>query len=299
MDPAPRRVWFLNLDADEELRHPGAVNPSAAMVDRCAQLATRLEGLVPPGDVWFTPGMSLPVARGLTGLAWSPTPHALRTLAKTGARVLDAPAWEALRAANHRSLSAGVGQSLPGAVFARSRAELDAALRAGACSGVWLLKRPWSYRGGGRLRVRGTSLDASGARWVEATLAREGGVQVEPEVARVEDHGLHGFLSREGEVTWGALTVQEVDAFGAWVRSKRADESLLRDDERARWELVKPRVVAGLRAVGYHGPFGVDAFRWRGDDGGVRYCAPCEVNARYSMGWAVGMAGRRVDLDGA
>ncbi len=296
MAPAAKRAWYLNLDAEEELRRPGAVNPSRAMVERCARLASRLTGLVPPGDVFWTPGASPPDVRGARGMAWCPTPGALRALRAAGAAASDAPSREVLRAANHRSFSAGVAQCLPGAAYARTEAELDDALRGGSITGAWLLKRPLGYRGGGRLRVRGVALDEAARRWARASLASDGGVQVEPEVERIEDHGQHGYLSRDGRVTWGALTRQVVDAYGAWAATERAGDGALSAEERRALDEVCERVAEALRALGYRGPFGVDAFRWRDPSGSARYCPLCEVNARYSMGWAVGMRDRRVDI---
>ena len=46
-------------------------------------------------------------------------------------------------------------------------------------------------------------------------------------------------------------------------------------------------MAEALRSVGYFGPFGVDAYRWTGG-----FVACCDVNARYTMGWSVGMSSR-------
>ena len=47
---------------------------------------------------------------------------------------------------------------------------------------------------------------------------------------------------------------------------------------------------------GYFGPFGIDGFRYRDTDGHLRFNPRSEINARYSMGWAVGMRDKRPDL---
>ncbi len=293
MDPPSHRAWYLNLDAEEELRRPGAVNPSRVVTERCALLASKLRALTPDGDLVWTPGADAPKAHGLRGLAWCPTPHALRALTRAGAMISAAPSIDVLRAANHRSFSSSIIQSLPGAAYVRDESSLEALLAEGALTGVWLLKRPLGYRGGGRLRVRGRALDEQSRRWARASFEREGGVQCEPEVERVEDHGQHGFIARDGRVTWGVLTRQRVDAFGAWEATERIDHDDAPREARAVWN----RVADELRALGYWGPFGIDAFAWRDPSGSARYASLCEVNARYSMGWAAGMEGRRVDLD--
>lgn len=291
---ALRRAWLLNLDAEDELARPGARTPSRAMIARCHTLAGSLGALVPAGDLAWTPGADAPPCAGAVGFAWCPTPGALAALRRAGAIVPDAPSWAVLRAANHRAFTAGLGQRLPGAAFVRSEAELDAALREGSLTGEWLVKRPLSYRGNGRVRVRG-AVDEPTRRWLRAALAEGEGLQVEPAVERLDDHGLHGHLARDGALTWGELTRQRVDARGQWVATERAGDAL-DAAERAALDAACEQVAAGLRALGYWGPFGVDAFRWREPAGAVRYHPLCEVNARYSMGWAVGMADRRVDL---
>ena len=59
------------------------------------------------------------------------------------------------------------------------------------------------------------------------------------------------------------------------------------------------RAAEALRAAGYFGPFGIDAFTWEGDDGTVHLHRRSEINARYSMGWAIGMGDARPDLEEA
>jgi hypothetical protein len=54
--------------------------------------------------------------------------------------------------------------------------------------------------------------------------------------------------------------------------------------------------AAALAAAGYFGPFGVDAYRYAAA-GVMAYNPRSEINARYSMGWAVGMGDLRPDLE--
>ena len=52
------------------------------------------------------------------------------------------------------------------------------------------------------------------------------------------------------------------------------------------------RVAGALHAAGYFGPFGIDAYRYADAHGRTRW-NPCgELNARYTMGYALGMADR-------
>jgi hypothetical protein len=292
-----RRVWFLNFDAEEELARPGAITPSRAMRARCEALVGRVEGLWRAGDRVVIPGDAPTRAEGAwRGMAWCPTPGAVRALRALGASVGEVPAWSVLRAVNHRAFSAKIGQWLPGAAYVRDESELCAVLVQRSHTGVWLFKKPLGYSGRGRLRMRGDEPDAHSWRWLRAALAEGEGLQVEPAVERVEDYGQHAYLARDGGVVWGALTTQRCDANGQWVETVRAREDALDADARRELGAVGERVAAALAAAGYWGPFGIDAFTWCEGNGALRFNALCEVNARYSMGWALGMGDRRPDL---
>ena len=158
----------------------------------------------------------------------------------------------------------------------------------------WLLKRPLAFAGRGRRRVARGVLVAADASWVRASFARGEGLQVEPWVDRAGDFALHGFVARDGAVTLGDPTRQECDETGAWKASARTDD--LDAAELDALTRSATRAANALTAAGYFGPFGVDAFRWR-HGAHVVWNSQCELNARYSMGWATGMGSRRPDLD--
>lgn len=299
-------AWFLNLDAEEELARPAGYTPSRAMIARIDALTPVLRGerggaaLVGPDDIVVREGQSPSEARGLRGLAWCPTPRARRALSKAGCRLDDAPSLEVLRRVNHRRFSADLGQTLGGAVFAESMSAVREAMSGPSPTGRWLLKRPFAYAGRGRLEVdpsRAGDLERARA-WMEASL-RAGGLQVEPLVVRRGDFGLHGHLDVEGRLVAGEPTRQECDPTGAWLSSVRAAPEDLTVSERDALFAELRRVAAALHEAGYSGPFGVDAFRHEGPTGQSLFHPRCEINARYSMGWAAGMGDRRPDLGDA
>lgn len=292
-------AWLLNFDAEEELARPEGYCPSRAVLARFAPLADRVRALLRPGDVVLSEGQSLPAGARLTGMAWCPTPRARRALERAGALLPPLPAPEVLRAVNHRRFSAELGQTLPGARYAFTLTDVLAALE-GPCPGsIWLLKRPLSFAGRGRIKV---SLDRPGdlahARaWIEASLRSGEGLQVEPLVERLGDFALHGFVRRGGDVVLGQPTVQECDEAGAWSGSARAAASDLAAAERESLFEEARLAATALHRAGYFGPFGVDAFRYRAQGGEPQFNPRCEINARYSMGWAVGMGDLRPDLE--
>lgn len=285
-------AWVLNLDADEELAAPDAYAPRRSVVARSSELAARLRDLVGP-DARLVPldGGSVRVP-GLPGRAFCPTPRALELLCRAGADAGAAPPIDLLRRVNDRAFAHSLGPSLPGARAVARWADLVAVVT----TGRWLAKRAFTFAGRGHRRMSAAEL-APGtalARWAEASFAA--GLYVEPLVERRGDFGLHGHVGER--IVFGEPTVQEVDERGQWIASRRADRTDLGAVERGALEDAGQRVARALAAAGYRGPFGVDAFRWVDDRRVERFHPLCEVNARYSMGWAVGMGDRRPDLPG-
>lgn len=293
-------AWFLNFDAEDELARPAGYTPSAAMLGRNEALAERIRpSLLAPGDVLVPEGAGPVAGPDFIGRAWCPTPRALKALRRAGAIPAPAPPLGVLRAVNHRYFNAVLGQTLPGALYVSSPAEVLAAVSGPSPLGVWLLKRPFGFAGRGRLKVDpGRPGDLSHARpWIEASLRAGEGLAVEPLMERLGDFALHGHLAQGGEVILGEPTLQVCDESGAWRGSARAEGGELEAAERAALALAAREAAAALREAGYFGPFNVDAYRYRGEGGEPRFNARSEINARYSMGWAVGMGDRRPDLE--
>ena len=289
-----RSAWVLNFGAEDELAEPHRQASVRALEAMRSQLEELVRGLLAPEDVIVRDADKLE-PRTFAGRAWCPTPRALRLLLAAGARPLAAPSFEILRRVNHRAFSAALGQTLPGARFVRDRQELAATLAQEGSP--WLLKRPFGFAGRGRLRVHPRAILESEERWIEASLRTGEGLQVEPLVERTGDFALHGYASRAAVVVLGAPTRQECDAAGVWKSSTLAGEDDLSADEKS--ALVEAATQAGraLTNVRYSGPFGVDAFRWKTKAGETRFNPRCEINARYSMGWAAGMGTLRPDLN--
>ena len=188
-----------------------------------------------------------------------------------------------------------LGQSLPGARYASSLDEVRRTIGERSPSGAWILKRPHGFAGRGRRRVA-APLDDGARAFVLATLRKWGGLQVEPWVERRGDFALHGHLDERGDLVLGEPTRQESDDGGAWLDTVRAAPGELEPSERAALQSATEDAARALALAGYFGPFGVDAFRWVDEGGICRFNPRCEVNARYTMGWAVGMGDRRPDF---
>jgi phosphoribosylaminoimidazole carboxylase (NCAIR synthetase) len=258
------------------------------MTERVQSLLPRLAPLLRQGDQLIWPGEAK-VDRSLVGRAWCPTRWALERMEKAGVRIPKTPGIEVLRRVNHRRFNHQLGQHLPGAGYAETEAELDALL-AGK-EGWWLFKRALGYAGRGRKRFRPGELDRS---WIEASLRTGDGLQVEPLVERVIDCALHGFVDENGKCMLGQPTIQELDSSGAWIATRVATSELTHD-ERDSLHREAALSAKALHHSGYFGPFGIDGFRWRGQERADHFQPRCEINARYSMGWAIGMGDARPD----
>ena len=286
-------AWFLNFDADDELGDPSARTPGRAAIERARALADRPEirALLAPGDVIVPdPPRDPPLPRGAVGRAWCPTPRAIAALSQAGATLPRAPSFEILRRVNHRRFSFDLGRALLGTTWAATRAEIDRAIARPSPTGLWLLRRPFGFAGRGRLRLDPSRRDPTIDRWIDRSIRSGEGVEIAPWVDRLADFALHGHVSEGGEIALGEPTAQRCDDAGAWIESALARPEELDPRERETLFHEVQRVAEALRDAGYFGPFGIDAFRYRDGDA-TRFEPRCEINARYSMGWATGMAG--------
>ncbi len=282
-----RTAWVLNLDADLELadrRYAPSAAVRAAMAPRVATLAASLLG---PDDVLVSDDDPPRSAAGLVGRAFCPTPRAIALLVRVGARPAPHPGVEILREVNGRAFAASLGPTLPGAVFAR---DADVALRAldarPSVAAQWRVKRAFGMAGRGQRPIApGAATDADRA-FLRKAIAAEGGVMIEPDVAIVRELAVHGVVAEDGSWRLGRLVAQECDAHGQWLGSAPAED--VDASLRAALSSEGDRVARARGAAGYWGPFGVDAFLYRDLAGAVHLQPRSEINARYSMGFAVG-----------
>jgi len=289
-------VWVLNLDADFELAAPSegrAFTPSRALSTYVARSVTQARQLFAPSDVLIDdlpPG----AGAGYLGRAWCPTPRARALLSAAGVEPEPAPPFAVLRAVNSRGFNTALGELLPGAGFFEGEGALDAVrerVAVPSCGRGWLLKQEFSVAGRGQRRVHVGVLTEADERWTAAAL-RGGGLQVEPCVEVLLEFVVHGRIDRGG-ATVVAVPCVQVCVEGAWTETRRALPGELRSGEFEALENSAAQAAHALAGAGYFGPFGIDAFRWRDAKGAIRLQARTEINARYTMGWRVGMGSRR------
>jgi len=288
---ADRRAWVLNLDADLELAMLGrgsAYAPTRTVRDAMAPFVALLaKALLGPDDVLVDEGAdSNEEARGLTGRAFCPTPRALAIMKRAGAIPEPHPRAEVLRRVNARAFASSLGQTLADAELV---AEFDTAVaKLASGAGAWRVKRNFGMTGRGQRVVTAGAASEADLAFVRAGMD-EGGVQIEPNVAIVTEYGLHGVLAQDGALSLGALVTQRCDVRGAWISTERAPAQGPDTANTAAALGEEARFVArALAEAGYFGPFGIDAYTYRASSGDVRLQLRSEINARYSMGFAIG-----------
>jgi hypothetical protein len=239
------------------------------------------------------------------GLAWCETREAAahRGGARaSGAHLRNAPLHELLwklpppapsvvAAVHHRSFHLQVaeelGCALPGARLVMSLAELDRVLRSAPRS--WVVKAPLSAAGRDRFIAREAPAlsDPKARRTVERLFERQGALLFEPWMERMEDFGVSALLT-ESELRIVGVHRQRIDAKGQFLGLDL--EAGLDAGDRDRLVQTTESVATALRRAGYVGPFGIDAWKYRREDGSVLLNPLGEINARMTFGlvaWAL------------
>jgi hypothetical protein len=184
---------------------------------------------------------------------------------------------------NHRLFAHQLGGGLPVQQYFTERAPLEELLR--RAERPWLLKRPLAFAGRGQMRFYGPISEKQWA-WLELSLARDG-LLVEPLVTPTLEVSLHGFVWQTGRYELGRACVQQVTERGVFRGVRLAAAGELEAAEALSLFEQAERVAHLLHGAGYFGPFGIDAYRYRlGETHG--FCALSEINARYTMGFAIG-----------
>jgi hypothetical protein len=282
------RLWLFNLDAALELESPGPYQTSKRLSTTLEPILAQAQALMRPGDEMLD-RQPAPPARwaGFWGCAWSPTTSALRRLANAGARLAPTPGMDVLRRVNHRRFYLELGGGAPGARYVANAAELEATLQDGRFR-PGMFKRPFGFAGRGQRRIQERPSEDD-RRWLDASV-RRGGLLVEPWLELTREVGLHGSIDAAGQVRFGQICVQEINAFRCWVASRRANSHDIDPSHATALRKRAEAVAEALVAAGYYGPFGIDAYLWRAPSGAIELNPLGELNARYTMGYAVGMS---------
>jgi hypothetical protein len=298
-----RRI-LANILCEDELA--GRRNsPPRAVLETIARMAPLLRVFARDGDRLWSPApgpdlesgplRDLPTAEDV--LAWCETPAVLEH--RGGPRRPAAIDWDsplrdllwqlptpspaAVAAVHHRAFHLQVAQeigcALPGARMMESLAELERL----SLPRSWVLKAPLSASGRDRCIVRdGEGLsDSKARRTVERLFDRHAPLLFEPWMDRIADYGVPALLTHDDLRVVG-IHGQRVDRKGQFVEIDLQPD-LTEEDRDRLLETVKA-VAAALRRARYVGPFGIDAWRYRREDGVIVLNPLGEINARMTFG---------------
>ncbi|MEO0649831.1 MAG: hypothetical protein AAFZ65_04045 [Planctomycetota bacterium] len=308
---ADRRLWILNLDAEQELAalakrrslgrrdlesiRPQPTDATRARVRRWAPLAAqRLVGgddlVCIDGELFDASGerRSPDEAAGRTAHAWSPTPGARWTAESVGATLAPSPPLESILAANARPFTAALAQEESVQVRKALAPDLETAraLLARPAPNGWLARGPYGMAGSARKRLHPGRPSDPERHWLTRQL-QLGPLVIEPWVEIVAETTRCAWLRPDGSLSIAAPGFQSVDRFGQWQTTDAAAPSEIHSTDDQRLLAALERAGRALRDVGYWGPFGIDAFWHRDLETSARAVLQplSEINARYTMDW--------------
>ena len=196
----------------------------------------------------------------------------------------DAPPIDIVARVNSRKFSylceLEFGCGLPGQAICRSRDEVEQAVRSWP---RWLLKGNFSSAGRDRLAGAGP-LDERSANWIARRLERDGMVLVEPFLESIEEAGIQWEIPRPPQPPELIGVVPLLcDDRGQYRGSVIANDDSLLEYWRPAVEVTR-RAVTRIQSLGYFGPVGIDAMRYRDAGGDIRIRPLQDINARWTMG---------------
>lgn len=287
-------AWLFNLDAERELAaHRSGTTEAALGGAAAAQMARAIQslsgqlddgGLLSAGDLVVEAGpLQRPLdADKITPVAWCPTPRARAAMGALGLELAGPPVGVLVQA-NARETFMAL-DPLPGAVVARSLAEIRAAVsrsplpRGGGGAAkrpAWVLRRSLGCAGSGRLVAEGW--DGRVEAWAQASLG-EGPVEIQPMVDIVDEFSVHGRVDEGGATRCGA----PIRWRGPTLMPGEVAPAELSAAESTRLGSSALEVGTTLAELGYFGPFGMDAYRWRGQRG-LMLQVGTDINARLTL----------------
>jgi hypothetical protein len=306
------RLFLGNFDFEHRLADP--IRQLPAKLERInAELASSWLAIADDGDYLWTPQPieasffeqsvrdGLPrvipvvsfndVPRGVECIPWGWTDDVRRLCDKQG-WVRNDPPHEAVHAGNSRRFSAALEREwLCGLDFAGEATSLHEIERLIAFHGAdsrWVVKAAFGMSG--RERILGCGPPTVTDRnWIDKRLASDGVVFFEPWVERLEEVGIQLDIPRKGDyIQLNGIVPMLVDERGQYTGSWFAPRvKPTWADSLPFWNSTMDVVVRAamrLQELGYFGPLGIDAMRYRAPNGEIRLRPLQDINARWTMG---------------
>lgn len=205
-----------------------------------------------------------------------------------------APSLEAVQQANSRKFSALLEEefqvALPEARMVTSFEEFSKAVQQlPAENPRWVVKNEFSNSARERIIGQGTNIIEAEQNWMTKRWKKNSPLFFEPWVNAIEEAGIHFTIptkeEAEKEIVFDGVTPLLTDASGRYCGSRVVPHN--NNAFISTWQTaveVGFQVATRLQAIGYFGPVGIDAMRFRQLDGSVGLRPLQEINARWTMG---------------
>jgi hypothetical protein len=225
-----------------------------------------------------------------TLVPWGWTEELSRWGTRNGWRC-DAPEPAAVGKANSREFSSSLEREwsvgLPDARTIRNLQDFHDAVETNVRpDAAWVVKANFGMSARERILGRGAPATTQAMQWVQKQLAENEAVYFEPWVERIEEVGLQFTVPKEGEPLLEGITPLLTDPLGTYrgSRFRAVSCQLARSDEFAAVLDIVTRAAQRIQRLGYFGPLGIDAMRYRTADGESRWRPLQDINARLTMG---------------
>ena len=218
---------------------------------------------------------------------WGWTDEVRRQCERNGWK-FSAPPQDVIGEVNSRRFSLELEQSwsigLEGAAVIRNVDELPAAIaRMPSHVDRWVLKAEFGMSARERILGRGKNADEQTVNWLRKRTGGNEVAVIEPWVDRIEEAGLQFTVPWSGVPVFEGVALLLGGSAGQYRGSRFAQDV----ETELRW---MPAIETGMRVarllkqLGYFGPLGIDAMRFRDAEGKERMRSIQDINARHSMG---------------
>jgi hypothetical protein len=228
------------------------------------------------------------VPAGTTLLPWGGSSAVKAWGMRSGWRC-ECPDPAAVVTANSREFSSSLESEwncgLPGARAIRSVEEFEGAVADFRGAAGWVAKANFGMSARERCLGRGSPPSEQAVRWVRKQLARNQAVYFEPWVDRIAEFGFQFTIPPAGEPRLEGITPLLTDAVGTYRGSRLNPASCPgTEGEMAEPLAIAARAAQSVQQLGYFGPLGIDAMRYRTSAGEPRWRPVQDINARLTMG---------------
>ena len=244
----------------------------------------QLEDLPSAQKCWLVPwGASEPVRKLATAKEWTTT----------------LPPLEIVRELNRRSFRArleiDLQIGLPRMAVVDSIDDLmDWVASRHPESDGWILKAEFGMAGREAIRGAGLQLSDNQRNWALRRLADVGPIVCEPFVPSVSEAGIQWEIPETGDPVLVGIAPLLIGPGGVY----RGSRFGLSAQEEAEWYPaveVGRKIANQIQELGYYGPLGIDAMRYRDATGTIQLRPLQDLNARYTMGRIALEIGRKLN----